>query len=282
MVQEQQTPRITLPVDEPTPPAGAPPSVAIRGVSLSAVTEAGCVEHVVRESLAGRGGWVCTPNLHMIRMIEHDPALQALVGRAQLRVADGMPLIWLSRIQQTPLPERVCGSNLVFSLSGAAAGAGLSVFLLGGANRSAVQAAEVLLRQYPNLRVAGTYKPPMGFEQVPRERQRIVEALERSKPDIVYVGLGFPKQSWLIDDLRSRLPESWWIGVGVSFSFVSGEIRRAPEWAQRAGLEWVHRLMQEPRRLIRRYLIDDIPYALGVLGVAMVRRLRSSRGRAGR
>jgi N-acetylglucosaminyldiphosphoundecaprenol N-acetyl-beta-D-mannosaminyltransferase len=180
-------------------------------------------------------------------------------------VADGMPLIWASRLQRTPLPERVCGSNLIWSLSEAAAGAGLSIYLLGGADDTAEQAGRILTSHFANLRIAGTYYPPYGFEKDPAELARMSEAIERAAPDIVFVALGFPKGERLIDHLRRHRPQAWWIGVGISFSFVCGHVSRAPKWMQRTGLEWLHRLLKEPRRLIKRYLIDDIPFAFRLL-----------------
>ncbi|MDX1565780.1 MAG: WecB/TagA/CpsF family glycosyltransferase, partial [Phycisphaeraceae bacterium] len=107
-------------------------------------------------------------------------------------------------------------------------------------------------------------------EQLAAIRRRLLEA----RPDIVFVGLGFPKQERIIERFREDLPETWWLGVGVSFSFVSGQIRRAPLWMQRAGLEWVHRLAQEPLRLARRYLIDDIPFGIKLLGSSLLQRFR--------
>lgn len=104
---------------------------------------------------------------------------------------------------------------------------------------------------------------------------RLRQSIEQAGPDIIFVALGFPKQEKLIRELRAAAPEAWWMGVGISFSFLAGRVRRAPRWMQKCGLEWVHRMIQEPGRLIRRYLIDDIPFAVVLLGRSIIRRFRS-------
>src|SRR6185503_21012102 len=108
----------------------------------------------------------------------------------------------------------------------------------------------------------------MGFEKSDAEMRRITDALRETQPDIVYVGLGFPKQERLIRTIRGVLPAAWFLGIGVSFSFVSGEIQQAPRWMRRTGLEWVHRMVQEPGRLFRRYVLEDVPFALRLLASA--------------
>ena len=228
----------------------------------------------VTEARTDDGGWIVTANLDHLRRMVKDASYRELCAGASLVVADGMPLVWASRIQGTPLPERVAGSSLISSLSAAAAEHGRSVYLLGGEPGTAEAAAEVLRQRHPSLHVAGTYCPPMGFEDDPEPMQAISMKLTQAQPDIVYVALGSPKQERLIARMRPLLPGAWWMGVGISFSFLCGDVKRAPRWMQRMGLEWVHRLLQEPRRLARRYLVDDLPFAVRLLGGAAVRRLR--------
>lgn len=254
------------------------PAVRLAGVVFHAVTEAQCIEHMISRSLAGCGGWVVTANLDHLRRLVREESYAQLCAGATMVVADGMPLIWASRIQGTPLPERVAGSTMTWKFSVAAADRGRSVFLLGGSPGTADAAAKVLRERSPDLRIAGTHCPPMGFERDQTKIDQIVELLVSARPDIIYVGLGSPKQEQLIKDLRSLLPGAWWIGVGVSFSFLSGDVRRAPRWMQRLGLEWVHRLVQEPRRLAGRYLVQGCPFAARLLAGAAVRRLRAAFG----
>ncbi|MFW6061966.1 MAG: WecB/TagA/CpsF family glycosyltransferase [Planctomycetota bacterium] len=231
--------------------------------------------NLIVDALAdGRGGWVVTPNLDHLRRLRLDGQFRDVCRQASLLVADGVPLVWASRMQGTPLPERVAGSNLIFSLTEAAAVEGRSIFLLGGNPGTAEAAADEFRRRYPRIHVAGTYCPPVGFESDAEEMARIRTVLADARPDIVYVALGSPKQERLILQLRELLPQTWWLGVGVSFSFVCGDVRRAPRWMQRVGLEWLHRLCQEPRRLARRYLVHGIPFAAHLFASALYCRVR--------
>jgi N-acetylglucosaminyldiphosphoundecaprenol N-acetyl-beta-D-mannosaminyltransferase len=253
------------------------PTVTLKGQPIHAISEMGAVEYILSELEAGRGGWCITPNLDHLRRLTRDRKLKALYSHAALIVADGMPLIWASRIQGTPLPERVAGSSLISTLSAAAGKQGRSIYLLGGARGTAEQAAEVLKKNYPGVRIAGIYYPEFGFESDEPQVQKLIAHLTAANPDIVYVALGSPKQEWLIGQLRGYLPRAWWLGIGISFSFLSGHVKRAPVWMQRAGLEWVHRLCQEPRRLARRYLVHGLPFAASLFTSAIIRRLQSRR-----
>jgi N-acetylglucosaminyldiphosphoundecaprenol N-acetyl-beta-D-mannosaminyltransferase len=181
-------------------------------------------------------------------------------------------------LQGSPLPERVAGSTLVVSLTAAAADVGASIFLLGGNPGTARAAAAKLRAQSPQLRVAGTLCPPFGFEHDETWLEWMAATVRDAAPDIVYVGLGCPKQERLIAKLAQALPRAWFIGCGVSFSFVAGDVRRAPAIVQRLGLEWLHRLVQEPRRLCRRYLVHGVPFLLALLMSAV--RERNARRRA--
>ena len=156
----------------------------------------------------------------------------------------------------------------------------MRVFLLGGNEGVAGQAAAQMCRQNPELRITGTHCPPFGFEKDPAECEAIRVALAESGADLVLVALGSPKQEFLIQTLRREgvLPRAWWIGVGISLSFITGEVHRAPVWMQRAGLEWTHRMVQEPRRLLRRYVLEGIPYGLGLMRWAAAARFRGGRG----
>lgn len=264
-------------------PAQQLPTVRIRNVRFHAISEAQCIRHILNEIDHGRGGWVVTPNLDILRRCEQEAEVGRLVGCADVVVADGMPLIWASRLQGSALPERVAGSNLIHSLTAAAAEAERSIFLLGGDPGTAEDAASVLQSRNPELVVAGHACPPVGFGADVDYMAELTTRLVEAGPDIVYVALGCPKQERLIERLRPHLPNAWWLGIGISFSFVSGDVRRAPVWMQRAGLEWIHRLCQEPRRLARRYLLEGLPFALRLLGGAVLARGRlSGRGNPGK
>lgn len=239
------------------------------------ITAAECVNTIVRRATNGQGGWLLTPNADILRQVYKDPALRRLVADADIVVADGMPLLWASRLKGTPLCQRICGSDLVWTVADAAANHKLSIFLLGGGlPDTAERAADSLRRRSPLLKIAGTHYPPFGFESRPDQIQEIKTRLSDAQPDIVYVALGFPRAERLIAQLRCEHPEVWWLGVGISLSFICGEVRRAPPWMQSIGLEWVHRLMQEPGRLAKRYLWHDIPYVFGLLARSAVARFR--------
>jgi N-acetylglucosaminyldiphosphoundecaprenol N-acetyl-beta-D-mannosaminyltransferase len=241
------------------------PAIELNGVKLHAVTETQVINHILDALDEGRGGVVVTPNLDHLRRYCRDLTFGALIAEADLIVADGMPLVWASRLQGTPLPERVPGSTLISTLSAAAGQRKRSVFLLGGDAGTADLAAATLRQKYPQCVIAGTHFPPFGFQDNPKEMSAIIQKLSDSKPDIVYVALGSPKQEKLIARLRSILPNAWWVGVGNSFSFLAGRVKRAPVWMQRIGMEWVHRLCQEPKRLFKRYLVVGVPFAASLL-----------------
>jgi len=253
-----------------------PPSIVLDGVRIHALSEDECVARVLDDLAARRGGWIVTPNLDHLRQLRRDGPLRACYAEADLVMADGMPLVWASRLQRTPLPGRVSGSDLIWSLSAAAARTGRSVYLLGGDPGTAEATSARLTARSPGLRVAGCLCPPHGFEAQPERQAEVVERLIAARPDIVFVALGTPKQELLIGSLRRRglLPHAWWIGVGISFSFVAGSVRRAPVWVRRLGLEWLHRLAQEPGRLSRRYLLDGLPYGAGFVARAAWKGLR--------
>lgn len=238
--------------------------VRLAGIDFDRLTEAEVVRRVIGASGNGLGGWIATPNIDFCRKAGRDPAARSLLARASLRVADGMPLVWAARLRGQPLPERVAGSSLIFSLSAAAADSGRSVYLLGGAPGIADSAAAELSRRYPGLKVAGTDAPPLGFHrdagQVAAVRMRALAA----EPDIVYVGLGFPKQERLIAELAPALPRAWFVGCGAAIPMAAGALPRAPAWMRQAGLEWLFRVISEPRRLSGRYLACA-PYALRLL-----------------
>jgi N-acetylglucosaminyldiphosphoundecaprenol N-acetyl-beta-D-mannosaminyltransferase len=247
--------------------------VSLMGLDIDAMTEEQAVTSVVDRSLTDEGGWVITPNLDHLRSYRRRPELRRHFHSADLLLADGMPLVWASRLQATPLPERVAGSDLIWSLSREAAERGASIYLVGGNPGSAEAAAGVLSDAVPDLEVAGAHSPPMGFLDDAAERRRTERAVAEADPDIVYVGLPFDKHVELVPRLRERMPHAWFVGLGVSFSFVCGEVRRAPDWMRSAGLEWIHRLAQEPRRLVRRYLLEGLPFTAELFAHALRRRL---------
>ena len=247
-------------------------SVTLDGVPFARITRHQLVEHVVAESTGGRGGWIITANVDYLQRFATEPASTAVYPHADLIVADGMPLLWAARLRGTPLPDRVAGSDLVWLIAEAAARRGRSLYLLGGNPGAGEAAGSALRARSPELRLAGSSSPRVANPPAAAQLESIRRELAEVSPDIVYVAFGAPKEELLIDALRTHFPHTWWIGVGISLSFISGEVKRAPAWMQRAGLEWVHRLAQEPRRLGPRYLTRNLGFAIGLL-------LRSARSR---
>jgi N-acetylglucosaminyldiphosphoundecaprenol N-acetyl-beta-D-mannosaminyltransferase len=243
--------------------------IVLDGVGIDPVTEQAVVETVCAALDRGEGGRIVTPNVDVLRRARTDPAIRAYLDDATLVVADGMPLVWASRLAGTPLPERVPGSSLIWSLAYHLGRVGRSVYLLGGEPGPAPggrRAAAVLAAACPGLRIAGTSSPGYGFERDPERYAETCAGVVEAKPDLVLVGLGFPKQEQVIDALRPELPMGWFLGCGAAINFVAGDRLRAPRWIQRAGLEWAWRLAGDPRRLAGRYLRHDAPYALRLLG----------------
>jgi N-acetylglucosaminyldiphosphoundecaprenol N-acetyl-beta-D-mannosaminyltransferase len=246
--------------------------VRLGGPRVAAVTEREAVGIIIDAAVNGRGHWTITANLDHVRRYVHEPDVRHLMDSADLVVADGMPLVWASRAAGAPLPERVAGSNMILSISEAAGAHDQSVFLLGGNAGVADRAAEILRERCPGLAIAGTHCPPRGFETDAEALARIEDQARAAKPDVVFVALGFPKQDRLIMRLRRALPEASFIGVGISLSYLAGDVPRAPAWSHRLGLEWLYRLMREPRRLARRYLLEGLPFAFRLfIGAARFR-----------
>ncbi len=243
--------------------------IDIHSMRLARMDEQQCVQRILASIDVGRGGWVITSNTDILRRYIIDPAFRLVADQASFCVADGMPLVWASKLQGSPLPARVAGSNLLGSLSAAAGGAGRRIYLLGGDPGTAEATRKVLEQRCPGLMIVGTHCPAFGFEHQAAEIDKLRLTLQAMQPDIVFVALGSPKQEFVINRLRDCLPASWWLGIGISFSFTAGRVQRAPLWMQRAGFEWLHRLLHEPRRLAKRYLVHDIPFALHMLSRSM-------------
>lgn len=243
----------------------APADIHLMGMRLDVLTREQTVLRVADSIAAGKGGVAITANLDHLRRYQSDGAYRSITGHAELVVADGMPLVWASRLRGTPLPERVAGSDLIFDLTAELAKRGQRLVLLGGNPGAAEGAAKELCARYEGLVVARTICPPMGFEDDETYMRSLIKELAEAEPDLVYVALGSPKQELVIDRLRREsddaLSSVWWMGVGISFSFVTGEVSRAPKFLQAIGFEWAHRLLQEPKRLAHRYLVQGVPFA---------------------
>jgi N-acetylglucosaminyldiphosphoundecaprenol N-acetyl-beta-D-mannosaminyltransferase len=246
--------------------------VNLMEMAIDAVTEREALERVFTALEREEGGLVLTPNLQLLRAFHRSEEVRRAFDGADLVLADGMPLLWASRLQDTPLPERIAGSALIWSMTAESARRQRSIFLLGGDPGVAERAAALMHRRMPELTIAGTAAPRVSAADT-SQLDRVRALLREHRPDIVYLGLPFEKALVAFEACRDASPSSWFVEVGVSLSFVTGDVRRAPAWIQRRGLEWAWRLSQEPGRLWRRYLVEGMPFMLELLGSALRRRL---------
>jgi N-acetylglucosaminyldiphosphoundecaprenol N-acetyl-beta-D-mannosaminyltransferase len=201
--------------------------------------------------------FVVTPNLDHLQRLDTDHKLSESYSHAEFSLADGMPCVWLSRLAGTPLPERVSGADLLPALCKVAGEQKLRIYLLGGGKGIASRAAENISKDYPGIQCE-YYYPPFGFESDPTENARIIEHINQFQPHFLFVGVGSPKQeNWIISH-RQQLKVGIALGIGTTIEFMAGNLKRAPVWMQRCGLEWFFRLLMEPRRLATRYASNFI------------------------
>jgi len=253
--------------------------VSVDDLSFDAVTMKEAVRRIVRMAKKrDRARYVCTGNLDHLVLAERDSEFRAAYRKADLVVADGAPVVWLSRIAPRaaggPLPERVAGSDLFWELTKVSGEANLRLFFLGGLPGAAAKAAEVVEQRHPGARIAGTYCPPFETFDSSEEQAKIRRIIRQASPDILLVAFGAPKQEKWIAANKDLLGVPVSIGVGGSFEMAAGVRRRAPVWLQKSGLEWLYRFAQEPKRLFQRYFVDDLPYLAGAAARALVQRLK--------
>jgi N-acetylglucosaminyldiphosphoundecaprenol N-acetyl-beta-D-mannosaminyltransferase len=205
----------------------------------------------------GRCRYVVTPNVDHAVMFQERPELRDAYRGASLVLADGAPVVWASRLLRKALPERVAGSDLTPQLfQTAQTTRPLRTFLLGAGPGVALKAAAKISKRWPAVEVVGTYSPPMGFEHNELENASIIERINSVHPDLLILGLGAPKQELWIHKHHERISASAALCVGAVIDFLAGEKARAPQALQRLGLEWLHRLASEPKRLAKRYARD--------------------------
>lgn len=235
-----------------------PERIDVCGIPVDNMTMVEALEHIGQNIDQGvKSSYVVTPNADVIVLLQKDKEFRRIYDGADLVLVDGMSLIWAGKYLNTPFREKVSGSDLFVHLCEACAKKGHSVYFMGARPGVAQKAAEILQKTYPGLKVAGTYSPTFGFDKKEDENKMIVQMIREAKPDILFLGLGSPKQEKWIDKYRLEVQVPVSISVGISFDYVAGTVRRAPVFMQRIGLEWFWRLLMEPRRLWKRYLVDD-------------------------
>mgnify|MGYP005841979083 CR=1 FL=1 len=242
--------------------------VNILGVGVSAINMTLALETIQGWIASGEQRYVTVTGVHGVMESQRDSHIREIHNRAGMVTPDGMPLVWLSRLKGQPHVSRVYGPDLMLAVCEASVAAGWRHFLYGGAEGVPDLLAGKLQERFPGLVIAGTYSPP--FRAItPEEDEAIVKMISDARPDIVWVGLSTPKQErWMAAHL-GRVNAPVMIGVGAAFDFHTGLKRQAPRWVQRIGMEWFFRLATEPRRLARRYLINNPTFVMLVLAQAL-------------
>jgi len=213
------------------------------------------IDRIIQEN---KVSYVVNPNVDCLVKLEQGGELVDVYRNARLILADGKPLIWISKWYKRPIKEKISGSDLFPRVCELAAKKGYPMFFLGAAEGVAAKAAENLKKRFEGLNVVGVYSPPIGFEKDQVELQKIADLVHQAKPTILILGLGCPKQELYIYHHRDTLGVPITFTFGASLDFEAGKVKRAPKWMSNHGLEWLFRITQDPKRLIKRYLVDDM------------------------
>src|SRR5689334_16389812 len=259
--------------DAAVPPA----SVEVLGIPLALTDYERTMDWMDATIASQRRGYVCVAAVHTVMVCQEDAELREAVLKSDLTVPDGQPLVWAMNALGHDLSSRVYGPELMERYCERSALTGARMFLYGGRNQGAlVQLALNLRRRFPGVKIVGGYSPPFR-ELSDEERDAIVAEINQAKPDVVWVGIGVPKQEKWMADMRDRLEAPVLVGVGAAFDFHAGLVPQAPAWMQSAGLEWLYRLSKEPRRLWKRYLTYNPRFVYG-FARQYLRHRRAQRG----
>lgn len=240
------------------------PRVNILGVGIHAITHDQALQQISNwiDQRARHRVSLCT--VHTVMECQYNPQLQQTINQASLATPDGMPLVWLSRYHSGIPVNRVYGPDLMLDLCAWSETRGYRHYFYGGHEQVTPSLVQKLHARFPRLQIAGYYAPPFR-PLTPVEQTQQIERLNASRADIIWVGLGTPKQDLWMAQYREYLTAPILIGVGAAFNIHSGHLRQAPRWMQNSGLEWLFRLTQEPRRLWYRYLIYNPLFILSVM-----------------
>lgn len=225
----------------------------INNLTMSETVEA--IEKMIEEE---RKSYVVAINVDVVMKIESDSYLKEIVDNADMVLVDGKPLVWISKLYGKPLKAKISGSDLVPLLCEVSAQKGYRMFIIGGKDGIAEQAKKRLEEKYPDIQIVGTYAPPMGFEKDKKELSKINGMISEMKPDLLITCFGCPKQEkWIYENIN-RYDAKVSVCAGATVDFLAGNVKRAPRWMSEHGLEWFYRFLQEPKRMFRRYFIDDV------------------------
>lgn len=233
-----------------------PPAIRILGSPVSAVNMGEACDAIMRALDERRKGYVCVTGVHGLTEAYEDESFRGILEKAFLVTPDGMPLVWLGKMQSRRRMSRVYGPDLMLAVCGLTAHSGHTHFLFGGNPGVADELKLSLEKKFPGIRIVGTHCPP--FRPLSdNEEMSLEKKIAELRPDIIWVGLSTPKQERFMAAHIERLSTTLMFGVGAAFDFHTGRVRQAPSWMQRCGLEWLFRLWMEPKRLAKRYLRNN-------------------------
>jgi N-acetylglucosaminyldiphosphoundecaprenol N-acetyl-beta-D-mannosaminyltransferase len=241
----------------------------VGNVPLDLVSFEGALDAIAALVETGKGGYVVTPNIDHVVLAEDDPRFRAAYAEASLSLIDGTPLFWATRMLGEQAPAKVSGSDLVEPLMARAGARKWKVYLLGAGPGVAEKAAEIFRQRY-RAQVVGAEGPMLSLDQGDAVTKEAFARVRAAAPDLLLLALGAPKQEILMHRFRQEYAPAVALGIGASLDFVAGTVKRAPRWMQKSGLEWAFRLGQEPKRLWRRYLVND-PRFLKVLAQTLAK-----------
>lgn len=225
---------------------------------INNVTMSETVEVIEQMIAANKRSYIVAINVDVVMKIEDDPYLKKVVDSADMVLVDGKPLVWISKMHGKPLKAKISGSDLVPLLCEVAAEKGYKIFIIGGKDGIAAQAKEKLESKHPKIQIVGTYAPPFGFEKDEKELNDINQMISDAKPDLLIACFGCPKQEkWIYENI-GKYDAKVSVCAGATVDFLAGNVKRAPHWMSEHGLEWFYRFLQEPKRMFKRYFVDDV------------------------
>lgn len=217
-----------------------------------------CLEAIDSLVSQDKKSYIVAVNVDVIVKIEDDPYLKKIIDNAELVLVDGKPLQWIAKYQGNPIKEKISGSDLVQLLLKQASDKGQSVFIIGGKDGIAQKAKSNIEKSNPKIKIVGTYAPPLGFEKDQKELDKINVMISDCHPDILIACFGCPKQEKWIYENYLKYEAKLSVCAGATVDFLAGNVKRAPKWISNIGFEWFYRFLQEPKRLFRRYFVDDV------------------------
>jgi N-acetylglucosaminyldiphosphoundecaprenol N-acetyl-beta-D-mannosaminyltransferase len=258
------------------------PKANVLSVAIDAINMEQALVRIEADLRLRRKGYVCLAGVHGVMECKRDPVLARIFGNAALTAPDGMPTVWVGRHQGHTHMERVAGPDLMLEVISREEFCGYSHFLCGGKEGVAEELRDQLIARYPDVKIVGTFSPPFG-PMSPTQEEEFLTMINSVHPDIVWVGISTPKQERFMDRYLPLLDTTLMFAVGAAFDFHTGRISDCSDWIKRSGLQWLHRLLQDPKHLWKRYLRNIPPFlfyiSLQLSGIRSYRVQRSPESR---